>query len=1063
MKKLITTFVKFPFYANIILAIIFIGGLYSLFGTMKKSFFPDRSTTEITVNVFYPGASPKEMEEGVTIRVEEAIRGIVGIKEINSTSTENFSSVNITTTGEYDIDETLMEVKNAVDGISSFPVDAEKPIVFKRRATSNAMYVALSGEVDLMTLKKLADEIEYDFLNSGVMSQVNVSGYPALEISVEVRENDLLRYNITFDEISLAIALNNRDVSAGMIRSEDEEILIRSRARTVDPNEIGEIVVRADNDGSYLKVRDVAEVKMKFADVPDASYMNGKRNITFQITKLAEEDLAEITSYIKDYAENFNKTHNGVELEITYNFLEMLKARLNLLYTNGGIGLLLVLITLGLFLSIRLSFWVAVGIPASFLAMFIIAPIYGITINMISLFGMILVVGILVDDGIVIAENIYTHFEKGKSPKRAAIDGTMEVLPAVATSVTTTIIAFSPLLFLQGRMEMMFEMAFVVIFSLFFSLFEAFFVLPAHVGSKYVLRSKDRQGWGKHIRKRLDYFLVLMRNKLYAKVLRFGLKWKWIVVSLPVALIIITFGFVGGGVIKSTFFPTIPFDFFNIDVAFKPGDGEKKTTAYLERFEDAVWKVNDELMEELNDTVNFVDYTYLNIGNAFNGQETGAHSGNIFVQLRDMEGAPISSYEIAQRIQDEIGPMAEAEKYTVGGQNRWGVPVSVSLLGKNLDELTLAKDLVLKELKSFESLKDVTNTNALGKREVRLELKPRAYFLGLDRDEITKQVRQGFYGGQAQRLQVGKDEVRVWVRYPKSDRISIGQMESMKIKTPSGEYPLAELANYHIERGPVNIKHFNGYREIRIDADLVDPYEPVPPILEKIRNDIIPQLKAKYTGVSVEFQGQQRASTEATDDLQRYFIIAFSIIVLIIMIHFKSFLQGLIILMMIPLGWIGAIWGHGIEGIPVSMLSAWGMVALSGVIINDAVVFLSKYNTLLLEGKTVSQAAFEAGLARFRAIVLTTITTTVGLYPIILETSFQAQFLIPMAVSLAYGVMIGTGFILLFFPVLIVVLNDIRLWTTYLYRLAWKPEMPNPKPLREEVEPVVKFSKRRID
>ncbi|MCF8234902.1 MAG: efflux RND transporter permease subunit [Bacteroidales bacterium] len=1062
MRKLVATFVKYPFYANIIIAIILIGGTFSLLN-MKKSFFPDRKTTEIIVNVFYPGASPKEMEEGITTRVEEAIRGIVGIKEVNSTSSENFSSTVITTTGEYDIDETLMEVKNAVDGISSFPVDAEKPIVFKRRATSNAMFVALSGEVDLMTLKKLADEIEYDFLNSGVMSQVRVSGYPALEISVEITEEDLLRYNISFDEIARAIALNNRDVSAGMIRSEKEEILIRSRARSVDPNEIADIIVRANESGSYLRIRDVANVKMKFADVPDASYMNGKRNITLQITKLAEEDLAEITEFVKEYTEKFNRTHNAVQLEITYNFHEMLNARLNLLYRNGGIGLLLVLITLGMFLSVRLSAWVAFGIPASFLAMFILASSYGITINMISLFGMILVIGILVDDGIVIAENIYTHFEKGKSPRQAAVDGTMEVLPAVATSVTTTIIAFSPLLLLEGRMEMMMQMAFVVIFSLFFSLFEAFFVLPAHVGNKWVLRPKDRQGWGRHIRKRLDYFLVLMRDKLYARVLRFLLKWKWVVIITPVAIMIVTYGLVGGGLIKTTFFPTIPFDFFNIDVAFKPGEGEKKTVSYLKEFENAVWEANEELMEKYDDTLSFIDYTYRNVGNAFNGQETGAHAGNIFVQLRDMEGAPIDSYTIANKIQDKIGPVPEAEKFTVGGQNRWGKPVSVSLLGKNLEELNMAKDFMLTELNQFQSLKDVTNTNALGKREIRLEPKPRAWFLGLDRDEIAGQVRQGFFGGQAQRLQVGKDEVRVWVRYPKSDRVSIGQLESMKLKTREGEFPLSELANYYIERGPVNINRYNGYREIRIEADLVDPYEPVPPLIEKIKNDVLPRMQAKYPGVSIAFQGQQKASDEAAEELMKYFVIAFAIIILIIMIHFKSFLQGSIILMMIPLGWIGAVWGHGVEGIPVSMLSVWGMVALSGVIINDAVVFLAKYNSLLLEEKPVIQAAFEAGLARFRAIVLTTITTTVGLYPIILEDSFQAQFLIPMAVSLAYGVLIGTGFILLFFPVLIVVTNDIRLWATYIYRVIFRPDIQNPKPGREEVEPVVKYAKRELE
>ncbi|MCK4569046.1 MAG: efflux RND transporter permease subunit, partial [Bacteroidales bacterium] len=469
IKKLVTTFVKYPFYANLIIAVLLLAGGLGL-SVMKKSFFPERSTRDIVVSVVYPGASPKEMEEGITMRVEEATRGIVGIKWINSTSSENFANVRITTTGDYDIDEILMEVKNAVDGITSFPVDAEKPVVYKDRNKTNALFMSLVGDVDLLTLKKYADEIELDLYNSGVMSQIQVSGYPALEISVEASEEDLLRHNLTFSEISLAIAMNNRDISAGTIRSDEEEILIRSRAKTYDPDKIGEIILRADSDGRYLRIRDVAQVKMKFADVPSGAYMNRQQSISFQVFKLSDEDLSEISSFLDDYITEFNTANNGVKLEVTYSFLDMLGDRLNLLYRNGGIGLFLILISLGLFLNLRLSLWVAWGIPASFLGMFIMASLYGITINMISLFGMILVVGILVDDGIVIAENIYTHYERGKSAKRAAIEGTMEVLPAVTTSVVTTMIAFSPLLFLQGRMEMMFEMAFVVIFSLLFSL-----------------------------------------------------------------------------------------------------------------------------------------------------------------------------------------------------------------------------------------------------------------------------------------------------------------------------------------------------------------------------------------------------------------------------------------------------------------------------------------------------------------------------------------------------------------------------------------------------------------
>lgn len=1054
MRKIVEQFVKFPFYANLIIVAVLIAGLSSLF-SMKKSFFPEYTPKNITVTVFYPGASPKEMEEGVTQRVEEALRSIVGIKEVNSTSSENFCMVAITTTGEYDLDVTLAEVKNAVDGISSFPVDAERPIVFKQRSVSQAMYIGLTGETDLMSLKQMADEVEFDFRASGVMSQINVNGLPALEIAVEASEEILLRYNLSFDEIIRAIMQNNQDVSGGLIRSSKEEVLIRSRNRSVEPDIIADIVIRADASGQMIRIRDVATVRRQFAEGASSSFMNGKRSVSISVQKLPEEDLEVISSWITNYVHRFNELHEGVEMVITYDFLEMLGARLKLLYNNGGVGLLLVLLALGLFLSFRLSFWVAFGIPISFMAMFIVAQLNGITINMISLFGMILVIGILVDDGIVIAENIFSHFERGKSPRRAAIDGMLEVYPAVLTSVLTTIIAFMPLLFIEGRMEFMYEMAFVVIMSLLFSLIEAFFILPAHLGSERILRRNSDKHPAARMRKVLNRGVMFMRERIYGRILRLILTWKYVALVIPVGLILITAGLFGGGVIKATFFPSIPFDQFNVDLAFKPGTGEPITLKQLQQMDDAIWAVNSELMEEFEDSSNFVNFTFLSTGSAFNGQENGAHAGNIFVVLRDLEDAAVNSYEIVNRVREKIGAVPEAEKYTVAGRNTFGDPIAISLLGKDLRELREARDYLSREMEKIEAVNNITDNNALGKREIRLQLKPKAYFLGFTQMSLLNQVRQGFFGGQAQRLQHGKNELRVWVRYPQKDRLNVGQLEKMKIKTAFGEYPLTELAEFSVDRGPVSIKHFNGQREVRVTAGLVDALEPIPPILEKIRQDIIPPMQARYPGVDVTYQGQQRDSNESMTQVKSYFTVAFALMILLVMIHFKSAAQALIIIMMIPMAWLGASWGHGIEGIPLSMLSVWGMVALSGVVINDAVVFLQKYNSLLLEGLPVVKATYEAGVSRFRAIVLTSITTVVGLYPIILEKSFQAQFLRPMAVALAYGVLFGTAFILLFFPVLILVVNDIRRFVSWLVHGVW--------PEREAVEKTLINARKKID
>jgi multidrug efflux pump subunit AcrB len=1077
MRKLISVFIRFPFYANIILIIILGLGLISFF-SLNRSFFPDSKEKFITINVFYPGASPKEMEEGITVRIEEALRGIAGIKEINSTSSENATSVQLEITGEYDIDETLMEVKNAVDGIPSFPVDAEKPIVNKRRSISRATFMSLTGDVDMLTLKQYANEIEYDFYNSGVISQITITGFPALEISVEISEENLRRYNLTFNEVSRAIAQNNQDISGGQIRSDKEEIMIRSRYRTVKPEEIEQIVIRANPDGTYLRIRDVGTVNLQFADVASTSLMNGKPAVSIQVQKLPEEDLVAISEYCNEYAKEWNETHEDTSLIVTYDFLEMLKARLSLLYRNGGLGLLLIFITLGLFLSLRLSIWVAIGIPASFGAMFLLGYFYGITVNMISLFGMILVIGILVDDGIVIAENIYAHFEKGKSPRKAALDGTMEVMPSILTSVSTTIVVFSALFFISGRMEFMYEMAFVVVFSLLFSLLEALFVLPAHLGSSWVLRRNVKQNTGKKIRDILESGLNFMRVKVYGNSLKFVIKWKYVIIFSPVFLIIITAGLFKGDFIKATFFPAIPFDQFNVDLAFKPGSGEAQTLDYLTRIDDAIWEVNEDFMEKFNDTVDFVSFTSLSTGSAFNGQERGSHAGNIFVMLRDLEESGTSSFEIVDSVLAKVGELPEVDKLTIQGRATFGTPISVSLLGKNEASLNAAKEDLIQSLKQIEDLNNIADMSPAGMREVRLKLKPLAYFLGFSQTSLTTQVRQGFFGGQAQRLQYGKDELRVWVRYPKTDRINLGQLEAMRIKTPVGEYPLSELAAYTIERGPVSIKHYNGSREIRVDANVVSYDTPTIPIQDKIENEIVPELLDKYPDIEVAYLGQKKDSNETMSQIKKFFLPAFLLMFLIIILHFKSFAQGMIIVAMIPLAWLGAIWGHGVEGVPVSLLSIWGMLALSGVIINDAVVFLSKYNSLLLEGVKVKDAVYQTGMARFRAIVLTTITTSVGLYPIIFEKSFQAQFLKPMAVALAYGVFVGTGFILIFFPVIILILNDAKRYYKFAYNKVslWvlrgdpKRKVP-PKisarlsdmPSRESVEIAVIHSKRTID
>ncbi|GAB4341954.1 MAG: efflux RND transporter permease subunit [Flammeovirgaceae bacterium] len=1062
MRKAIEFFVKYPIWANTLTAAALIFGLLAAFVNIKKSFFPEIDPGIINIQVAMPGASPDEMEEGITLKIEDALKGIEGIDEVTSTSAENFANITVLAEKNTDFDKLLTDVKNAVDGINSFPANAERPVVFKSKSVSQVMFFALTGDVDLKTLKEYAENIEDELLNSGIVSQIAITGYPNLEISIEVPEEKLLRYGMTFSQVAAAVRNNNRDISAGSIKGKEEEILIRSRAKTKDVAVLGEIILRANPDGSKVYLRDIANIKMQFADVPNKLYLNGKRAVQFAISKLPEEDVEVISKYCRQYIEKFNASHDNVQLSITYDFLDLLMQRLNTLISNGVVGSILVFVCLGLFLSLGVSFWVAAGIPVAFAGMFFIAQFFGITINMISLFGMVLVVGILVDDGIVISENVFTHFEKGKSPMQAAIDGTIEVAPSVFTSVTTTMVVFLPLLQLES-FEFMREMAIVVITCLGFSMIEVFFALPAHLASGGILQRHNKDN---KIRRMLNKGIDYIRFNLYGRALTHVLKFRHLYVTTVIVFPLIVMGLVSGGFIVTTFFPTIPFDRFSVDIALKAGTPEEKIEPYLKMVSEKAWELNEELKKEYKDSVNFIGYLITSIGNTSDGLESGSHAGTISVFLQDMERRKnISSIDISNRLKAKIGSIPEAEKFYVSGVNRFGKPISISLLSKDIAQLEEAKKFLKSELEKIEGLRDVTDNVKLGRRELQIELMPKAYFLGMNHADITTQIRQGFFGEEIQRLQQGSDEIRVWVRYPEEDRLSMGQLEKMKIKTPDRkEYPLTEVARYDIGRGLEEIKHYNGAREVKVEAELKDPNASATDFMGKIEKEIIPLLKAKFPTINIEYGGQQKRTQESLASFKKTLPPLLFAIIFLIALTFRSFSQTFLIMTLIPLGVFCAFLGHGIEGKPVSILSVWGILALSGVIINDAVVLLDKFNQNLKEGMSFYDAVHDAGTSRFRAINLTSITTVAGLYPLILEKSFQAQFLIPMAISVAYGVFLGTFITLFIFPTMIYLVNDVRRFNK-LVKLSiagfWSGDYSAVKmPSREEVEPAIREQRR---
>ena len=855
----------------------------------RKSFFPTIQMRNISISVVYPGASPEEMEEGVTLKIEEAVKNIAGIDKVFSTSSENSASVSIETLKGYEIDEVFTEVKNAVDAINSFPVSAEKPVIFKVKPQSTAQWIGLTGDVDILTLKKYAEGIKDDLLASGVISQVNLSGYNEREISIEVSESSLLKYDLTFDQVSAAVRRNNKDISGGTIKSLDEEILIRSNSKKTDADLIGNIIVRSNREGSDVLLRDIASITEQFEETPNKWSLNGQRAVWIEVRKLESEDLQAISAFVNEYLIAFNESNDAVQMTNAFDFMDYLQQRLDMLYTNGLMGLILVLLALGIFLNVRLSFWVAWGIPSSFLGLFIIGSFVGLTINMISLFGMILVIGILVDDGIVIAENIYTHFEKTGNPVQAAVKGTMEVVPAVFTSVLTTIIAFTPLLILTGGFEFLRDMAIVVIGSLAFSLLEAFFVLPAHLASKKVLKIKKEDTRSYKIRKKINEFVDWMRYQLYGTALKYTMKYRLVSLAILIAIFPIIGGLLKGGIIESTFFPQIPFTNFDINVVFTPGTTEGKVERHLTRFEDAIWSVNEDLKKELNDSVDFIKFTFSGVGTTMKNTDQGSHTGGISVFYKELDGTGINSFDLIDRIRNKIGGVPDAEKFNISGSDRFGKPVSLRLSGENMVVLREAMKFAKNELNGIVELKEVEDNAAMGRRELELDLTPSAYFLGLSHNQISNQIRQGFFGEEVQRLQKGEDEVRVWVRYPRSGRLNVGQLERMKIKTEEGEQiPLSQLANYQMNRKVSGIRHYEARRSITVEAAMVDPFGEVPPITKLVEEEVIPKIQERFPDVDIDTGGQAEESEKAGKEIGLYFGGAFLLIFFVIMITFRS-------------------------------------------------------------------------------------------------------------------------------------------------------------------------------
>jgi multidrug efflux pump subunit AcrB len=1018
-SKLIQYFIKHSVVTNWIMIIICIAGIFAL-SNLKKRINPKIEIEEINIEVPFPGASAVEVEEGIVVKIEESLRGLEGIEKIRSTSADNWGSINVEISEGYDMNKAIQDIKNSVNSINSYPTEAEKPVVTQETTWNRAIMISIYGPNDLFTLKKIIEEFRDELLKTGKMSNVWWWGIPEREFSIEISPDDLIRYKLTIGDIASAVQNSSLNLSSGSVLTEQEEILIRTYEKKYEAIDFEGIEVVSSIDGRKILLRDICTVKEQWPENRLYSEYNGRRSVGFNVFYNNNEDVVEIVEIVEKKAKEYEQKYAGlVHFNTFIKETTELEERIELMSQNGLLGLFMVLLLLGVFLNARLAFWVALGIPVSLLGMFFVLWSLDITINEMSLFGIILVIGILVDDGIIIGESIYSQWERhGKKPIRAAIDGTLEVMKPVTISVITTMVAFTPYFFFYGMLgKHVWQIAAVVIISLAFSLVEAIIILPAHIAhSRALTPDLNKDTVLTRIRSRINKFLYWTVNTVYKNSLNFSLKHRWAVSAAVFAVILIIIGLFQGSHVRAQFFPEIEPPYARMQVEMPAGTSAEVANGIRYALIDkAIAFAKD--WEEKGKTYPIENYTSWMNGGVL----------NIFFVLPSSADRDYSIGEFSKALGDYVGTVPEAENVSVGGWQFGGSPISVRFSSTDYNQLFNAKELLKKELKKIDGVQDIKDDTPLGNNEFIVELKPEGKALGFTVRDLTTQLRQGFYGQEVMRLQRGRDELKVWVRFDKDDRISISQIENLKVRTPTGDYvPFKEVATFRVERGLRRIRHEDGERSVTVYADLDYSKNDQAVVLDDLEANIIPKVLSQTEGVTRQFGGQSEYVDKMVQSIYFSMAIALFVMFTILMFLLKSYLQTMLVMSLIPLGVIGAVLGHYIIGIPVSILSFLGIVALAGIIVNDSVVLIHKYNTLLEAGMEVESALLEAGLTRFRPIILTTVTTAAGLAPIIFLRSEQGQFLVPMAVSVAFGLMFGTFITLLILPSALFVINDLR-------------------------------------
>ena len=1045
-EGIIGWFVRNHVAANLLMFAIIGLGLYSGLN-LRQQTTPDFDINYVSVRVPYLGAAPEEVEEGVVIKIEEVIKDTKGIKKIKSTSKEGLGSVRAEVEIGADINEVLNEIKVKVDAISTFPELTEKPVVYKVEIPTGILFVSIYGDLDEYQRKNIAEEMKDELLNFPEIKSINLLGDRNYEISIEVSENTLREYDLTMSEISSAIKASSIDLPGGRIRTDGGDILLRTKGQVYTGEEFGALVLRTYPDGSRLLLSDIANIDDGFVESKSWGRFNGQSTLDMEILAAQAENEIETADRVKEYiSEKASTLPEGINLEVWGDRSIYLQDRLDMMSKNMLQGAFLVFIVLSLFLRLKVAIWAVIGIPIAFFGALWLMPVgpFPVTINMISLFGFIMVLGIVVDDAIIIGESIYTKIRADGHSIENVIKGAQKVALPATFGVLTTIAAFAPMLFVTGFAGPFFKaMSVVVIFCLFFSIIESKLILPAHLAYAKIDEINEQEifspysniPWYKRpsrLFQRANRFVQnnlhsIIENK-YAPLIEKAVKNRGLTIATFLSALIIIIGILNSGITKFVLFPEVPGDYVIVELTMIDGSSAESRDEVINRIEKAALEINDEWLKK-----NPNDLPPINKMGAYTGGMTelgtpiaGDNIGLLVAEL-PFENRKVSVLELENMWRDKVEDMPGVKKLTFdSGRNIGGESsISFNILGEDIKQLEEASKYLERKLTEYEGVFDIRSSLNVGGEEIKLDIKPQAESLGLSMATVGRQVRQAFYGEEAQRIQRGKNEIKVMVRYPEEDRTSIDNLESMRIRNSNGdEIPFSSVATASFGKAYSSIIRENGIRVVTVSADadssIVEPRR----VIADITENFIPEMKDRFPQLEFDLEGSSSETVKLVQELTNASIAALFLIYILIAIPLKSYLQPLIIMSVIPFGLIGAVIGHIVLNEAISMFSLFGLVALAGVVVNDSIIMVDFINKARQEGMDIIQAVVNSGTQRFRAIILTSLTTAIGLMPIMTETSTQAQFVIPMAISIAFGIVFATVITLFLVPCLYVLQDD---------------------------------------